>query len=149
MLLGTYQVKVSSGRRVFIPAQFRSQLGENLIIAKWYEECLVLVSVDSWNVLYKRLAGDQKIIVLPIRDTERFILGSAFEVTIDDQGRTIIPESLSEFSKLSDEISFIGLGDRVEIWSTVIWQEKQKTLAKEASEIIERLATEERLANGN
>lgn len=140
MLLGTYQVKVSSGRRVFIPAQFRSQLGENLIIAKWYEECLVLVSADSWNALYKRLVGETKIIVSPIRETERFILGSAFEVTIDDQGRTIIPESLNEFSKLSDEISFIGLGDRVEIWDSKIWEEKQKTLAKEAFEIIEQLA---------
>lgn len=144
MLLGTYQVKVSSGRRVFVPAQFRSQLGENLIIAKWYEECLVLVAVNSWEALYKRLVGDQKIIISPIRDTERFILGGAFECLVDDQGRIIIPESLTNFAKLSDEISFIGLGDRVEIWDSRIWEDKQKTLAKEASEIIEELAKEQK-----
>ena len=141
MLLGTYQVKVSSGRRVFIPAPFRQDLGENFILAKWYEECLVMVAISSWDALYKRLTGDNKIIVSPIRDTERFILGSAFEAIPDDQGRIVIPEVLTNFAKLSDEISFIGLGDRVEIWDSKIWDEKQKILAKEASQIIERLAS--------
>lgn len=141
MLLGTYQVKVSSGRRVFLPAQFRSSLGENLIIAKWYEECLVLVSNESWDALYKRLVGDQKIIVSPIRETERFILGSAYNVLLDDQGRMVIPELLVNFAKLTDQISFIGLGDRVEIWDSLIWQVKQTDLAKEAANIIDRIGS--------
>lgn len=145
MLLGTYQVKASAGRRVFIPAQFRSQLGENLILAKWYENCLVLVSVDSWNALYKRLIGDIKIIVSPIRETERFILGSAYNTLPDEQGRIVIPEVLASFANLKDEISFIGLGDRVEIWDTKIWEVKETTIAKDAFEIIENLAKKQRL----
>lgn len=142
MLLGTYQVKVASGRRVFIPASLRSDLGENFILAKWYEECLVLIGSDSWNALYKRLVGDQKIIVSPIRETERFILGSAYNILPDDQGRIVIPEILANFAGLTDEISFIGLGDRVEIWNSKVWEEKQKTLAKEAAGIIEKLSKE-------
>lgn len=140
MLLGTYLAKLASNRRVFIPSSFRTQLGENLIIAKWYEECLVLVAESSWDALYKRLVGDQKIIISPIRDTERFILGSAFNSMPDDQGRIIIPDVLAGFAKLTDEISFIGLGDRVEIWDSKIWEKKQKTLAIDAAEIIEELS---------
>jgi MraZ protein len=140
MLLGTYQVKASTGRRVFIPAPLRSELGEKYILAKWYEECLVLVAEESWNALYKRLVGDTKIIVSPIRETERFILGSAYNTVPDDQGRIVIPEVLTNYAKLSEAISFIGLGDRVEIWSSELWEEKQKTLTKEATEIIENLA---------
>lgn len=142
MLLGTYQVKVASGRRVFIPAPLRLELGEKYILAKWYEECLVLVAEESWNALYKRLVGDQKIIVSPIRETERFILGSAYNTLPDDQGRIVIPEVLTTYAKLSEAISFIGLGDRVEIWDSKIWEEKEKSLAKEAFEIIEKLAKE-------
>lgn len=144
MLLGTYQVKVASGRRVFIPAPFRQDLGENLILAKWYEECLVLVANNAWQALYKRLTGSQKIIIGPIRDTERFILGSAYGINLDDQGRIVIPENLNNFAKLGEEISFIGLGDRVEIWDKIIWDEKQKSLAKEASQIIEGLANDDK-----
>lgn len=142
MLLGTYQVKVSSGRRVFIPSPLRQELGEKYILAKWYEECLVLVAEDSWNALYKRLVGDNKIIVSPIRETERFILGSAYNTLPDEQGRIVIPEILTIFAKLTDEISFIGLGDRVEIWDSKIWDEKQKSLSKEAAGIIEKLSKE-------
>lgn len=144
MLLGTYNIKVSSGHRVFIPAPLRSELGENLIIARWYEECLVLVSADSWKALYKRLTGSQKIMVEPIRGTERFILGSAYNLDLDDQGRVVIPENLVAYARLSEEISFLGLGDRVEIWDKQIWEEKQKILAKEASRLIEKLAKNEK-----
>ena len=129
MLLGTYQVKVASGRRVFIPASLRTELGEKYILAKWYEECLVLVAEENWNALYKRLVGETKIMVSPIRETERFILGSAYNSFPDDQGRIILPEVLVSFARLSDEICFIGLGDRVEIWDSKVWEEKQKSLA--------------------
>lgn len=140
MLLGTYQVKVSASRRVFIPAPFRETLGQNLILAKWYEQCLVLIADSSWQALYNRLVGDNKIIVSRIRDTERFILGSAYNASLDDQGRIILPEVLVSYAKLTETVSFIGLGDRVEIWDSKIWDEKQKTLALEATEIIEKLA---------
>lgn len=143
MLLGTYQVKVAPGRRVFVPASLRSDLGENFIIARWYEECLVLVAISSWEALYKRLTGSQKIIVSPIRDTERFILGSAYQVSLDEQGRLVLPEPLVNYARLGDEISFIGLGDRVEIWDTNTWGEKQKKLTQTASEIIENIAKSE------
>lgn len=143
MLLGTYNVKVASGRRVFIPAPLRSELGEKLIIARWYEQCLVLVAIDSWQALYKKLIGSQKIIVTPIRDTERFVLGSAYNLEPDDQGRIVIPESLSDFANLGDEICFIGLGDRIEIWDKNVWDEKQQLLSKEAADLIEKLAKDE------
>lgn len=140
MLLGTYSVKVASGRRVFVPAQLRKDLGENFILAQWYEECLVLIGEDSWDALYKRLVGAEKFVVSPVRDTERFILGSAFRIGLDEQGRIVIPESLAKFAKLGEEICFIGVGDRVEIWNSRIWEEKRKVLTRQAAEIIERLS---------
>jgi len=140
MLIGTYNVKVASGRRVFIPASFRKDLGEKLILAKWYESCLVLIASESWQALYNKLTGENKIIVESIRDTERFILGSAYETFIDDQGRIVIPENLNSYANLSENISFIGLVDRVEIWDSKIWEEKQNILSKDAARLIEKLA---------
>ncbi len=63
MLLGTYTVAFSAKHRVAIPSQFRKYLGEKFILAKWYEGCLVLVSLDYWNALWQRLTGGEKIIV--------------------------------------------------------------------------------------
>ncbi len=144
MLLGTYLAKFAPGRRVAVPATFRHDLGETFILAKWYEGCLVLVAKESWQALLTRLTGSQKIIVTPIRDTERFIFGSAYEAIPDEQGRIVVPERLSLYASLGEEIFFIGLGDRVEIWNKEDWEEKEKSVAKDAAGYIEELAEKEK-----
>jgi MraZ protein len=140
MLLGTYPAKFASGHRISIPSQFRKELGENYILARWYEGCLVLVGKEYWNALYKRLTGSTEIIVNPIRDTERFILASAYEVFPDEQGRIVIPERLASYSGLSEDIYFIGLGEKAEIWDKLAWEAKEKEVVKGAANYIEQLA---------
>jgi len=140
MLLGTYQTKFVSGHRVVIPSQFRKELGQSCILARWYEGCLVLVGGESWNALYKRLTGGETLIVNPIRDTERFILGSAYEVFPDEQGRIVIPERLATYSGLTDDIYFIGLGEKAEIWDKNTWEAKEKEVVRDAAQYLEELA---------
>ena len=128
MLLGTYYGVLSPKRRSAVPSQFRKLLGENLIIAKWYEECLVLVSEREWSALLKKLTAKAETITAPVRDTDRFILGSAFTLIADDQGRVVIPEVLASYAGLGNEVVFLGLGDRVEIWDKNTWEEYEKNL---------------------
>lgn len=140
MLLGTYPAKFASGHRVSIPSQFRKDLGKSYILARWYEGCLVLVGTEYWNALYKRLTGNENLIINPVRDTERFILASAYEVFPDEQGRIVIPERLVEYSELTDDIYFIGLGEKAEIWAKNAWEIKEKEVVKDAAEYIEQLS---------
>lgn len=144
MLLGTYSVHFSANHRVAVPAPFRKDLGEKFILAKWYEGCLVLVGKDFWNALWQKLTGGEKMIVSPIRDTERFIMASAYEFEPDDQGRIVIPERLVSYADLGENIVFLGIGDRIEIWDERKWLEKEKVLAGEAPKLIEKLANERR-----
>ncbi len=144
MLLGTYTVAFSSKHRVAIPSQFRKYLGEKFILAKWYEGCLVLVSNEFWNALWQRLIGKEEIIVSQIRDTERFIMASAYEMELDSQGRIVIPEKLVLYAGLGTGVSFLGIGDRVEIWDEGGWNEKEKLLITEAPKLIKELANERR-----
>lgn len=140
MLLGTYLARFASGHRVSIPFQFKKELGSPVILARWYEGCLVLVGKDFWDALYKRLTGKTDLIVNPVRDTERFILSSAYEIFPDEQGRIVIPERLVEYSGLKEGIYFIGLGEKAEIWDKVAWEEKEKEVVKSAASYIEEMA---------
>ena len=142
MFLGTYTGVLSPKRRVAIPSSFRKLLGERFIVAKWYERCLVLVGRESFSALLEKLKGETKVITRGVRDTERFILGSAFELSCDEQGRVVIPNSLRGYAGLGKELSFIGLGDRVEIWDTTVWSKAEAQVANSASEILEKLANE-------
>ena len=79
-----------------------------------------------------------------LRDIERFILGSAYELEPDEQGRIIVPEVLAGYAKLEKDTIFIGLMDRVELWPKATWDEKTSDLAKTTKEYIERLSKNEK-----
>ena len=139
MLLGTYPAKLAENHRTSIPAPHRRELGEEIIIAKWYEECLVLVGRNEFNALLTRIRGKKGLITQPVRGSEHFIFASAYEVEVDAQGRMVIPESLIVYGHLGEDIYFLGVGDRVEIWSKQIWDEKEKEIVRDAPEYIEKL----------
>ena len=130
---------LSESRRIAVPKKFINELGERPIIAKWYEDCLIIVSNRFWEVLSQRLAGGRKAIDLGIRDIERFILGSAFELEPDEQGRIIVPEILAQYAKLTKDAVFVGLIDRVEVWPKEEWEVKVAGLEKTTKEYIEKI----------
>lgn len=142
MLIGSYLSILGEKRRTAIPKKFLDELGNELVLAKWYEDCLVLVNKNFWNGLLDRLTGGSKVASLGVRDIERFILGSAFDIEPDDQGRIVVPEVLAKFAGFGNELIFIGLGDRVEVWNRETWEVKEKEVAKTSKEYIERLADE-------
>jgi MraZ protein len=139
MLIGSYLAALGEKRRVAVPKRFLAELGEKPILAKWYEDCLILVTNEFWDKLLKRLTGERKVLELGVRDIERFILGSAFEAEPDNQGRIILPEILVNYAKLNKELMFIGLTNRVEIWNKEIWDQKSKELAKTTKNYIEEI----------
>jgi len=143
MVLGQYKTSITNGRRIAIPKAFRTSLGNNLIVARWYEGCLVLVSRESWEALLQKITSSNKIATLSVRDTDRFILASAFEINPDSQGRVVVPDKLSNYANLNSEVVFIGLLDRVEIWDSKLWEQKEKEVSDKAAELIEELAKNE------
>ena len=140
MLIGQYTSKLTDKGRISVPKKFRQQLGEELIVAKWYESCLVLVPKGDWKKLLRRLVGLTDLVISPVRDIDRFILGSAFEVKPDKQGRFIVPEPLLEYAEIESEAVFVGLTDRVEIWSLERWKLLEERAEEKASQAIERIA---------
>lgn len=140
MLIGQYYTKLTQKGRCALPKNFRKELGEKAIIAKWYEGCLVIVGSGHWQELLTKLTGTSVVITQPVRDTDRFILGSAFEFETDLQGRFVIAKVLREYAGLRDEIVFVGLGARVEVWNVNTWRQREDYVQKHASELVEKLA---------
>jgi len=140
MLIGEYSSNLGPKRRLAIPKAFRLFLGEKFLITRWYEGCLVLVAKTSWEKVLDRLREDKKLYMEATRDTERLLIGSAFELTPDSQGRAVVPDVLVEYAKLTNKVSFIGLGDRVEVWSEATWVKRKKQIEKDSAEILARVA---------
>lgn len=146
MLVGQYKSKLTDKDRVSVPVKIRQEIGSELIIARWYEQCLVLVSSENWQRLTTRLVGQSYLVTSPVRDIDRFIYSSAFEIKLDRQGRFVIPERLKTYSDIKSEVVFVGLGDRVEVWPSKKWEEQEKDVEKRASLALEKIARNERKA---
>ena len=139
MLLGQYQVRVDAKGRIAIPKCLRKEIGETLIVTQGYENCLVVVNQKEWE----KLVGET--LVKPFssgagRDTRRFLLGGAFEVGLDGQGRFVIPPALRRYAGISEEIVCLGIGRYLEIWNAQRWEEYQRYLDEHIEKIAEKLS---------
>jgi MraZ protein len=139
MLIGQYRAKVSAKGRIAFPKKFRDSLGDNLVVTVGYEKSLMVVSAKDWQSLIEA-TKDKPFILNSARDTNRFLLGEASEVDLDDQGRFIIPSYLREYGGLGEEVVFLGLNKYVEIWDKTAWEKYQQYLNENIGEIAERLS---------
>lgn len=139
MIIGEYRSKIGEKKRVSLPKKFRDELGEEIILTRGYEDSLILVNKQMWS----KIAGEVvngSFINKNIRDTSRFLVGGATEVSIDKQGRFLVPEALFEHASLKQDVVFIGLVNWIEIWDREKWDERLKYLKSNGEEIANELS---------
>ncbi len=134
MLIGEYESKIGEKKRIAIPQKFRKELGGNLILTRGYEGTLVLVNKKMWEEIAKEVINGS-FINKDIRDTTRFLVGSATEIQPDQQGRIVIPKSLYEYAEFKQQAIFVGLYNWIEIWDKNKWTQRLKYLDKNSDEI--------------
>lgn len=139
MLIGEFSSKIGAKKRVAVPKSFREQMGDQLIITRGYEGCLVLVDHMRFDEITKEVVGGS-FIDRKIRDTGRFLLAGAHEVELDVQGRFVIPNSLFKYASFDKEAVFLGLGNWVEIWSEKMWNEHEDFIRENGSVVAQELA---------
>ena len=120
MFIGEYQHSLDEKSRVIVPVKYREQLGAGFILTKGLDGCLFIYSQKEWT------SFEQKLKELPLTNVNarkfvRFFLAGAVECTPDKQGRILIPSHLKVYSSIEKDIVFIGMGNRVEVWSSTKW----------------------------
>lgn len=122
MFIGEYQHAIDSKNRIIIPTKFRDKLDNEFIVTKGLDGCLYIYTKTEWAVMEEKL----KSLPLTSKDARafvRFFFSGANEVTIDKQGRALLPQNLCEYASIHKEIVSIGVSTRIEIWSKDKWDE--------------------------
>ncbi len=134
--MGTYTPKLDDKGRLFLPAKFRDQLAEGLVVTRGQEFCLTVWPMADFVELTRR-AQEAPVTVKGARDYTRFLFAGASEETPDKQGRISIPTMLREYAGLQRDVVVIGVMNRIEIWDPARWQQystEQETKFSELSE---------------
>lgn len=121
--VGNIEAKTDAKGRVFLPSAFRKLLQtaaeEGLVLRKdIFQPCLVLYPQSVWdeqlNLLRSRLnrwnAQHQQLFRQFVSDVE--------QLTLDGNGRFLIPRRYMKMANIESAVRFIGMDDTIEIWST-------------------------------
>ncbi|MFH1192460.1 MAG: division/cell wall cluster transcriptional repressor MraZ [bacterium] len=134
MFIGEYNHNIDDKGRLAVPAKFRGALKKGAVVTRGIDNCLFLYTQEEWNKLAEKLAN------LPIsqantRAFSRLMLAGAMDVSLDKQGRVILPDYLRKYAGMDKKIIVAGLYNRLEIWDEETWK-KYKTGTEKASEEI-------------
>ena len=141
MLIGQYESKIGVKHQAGLPKKFRDILGEKLIVTKGFENCLIIVSEENWKTLLEGTEG-KPFTNKSIRELQRFLLGNATYVQLDQKGRFVVPEYLRRFARIETDVIFVGVQRFVELWDKKNWEKHQEELSKNIESIAERLSEE-------
>lgn len=121
MFMSEYNHTIDAKGRLIIPSKFRESLGDEFVVSKGMDGCLFVYTNNDWN------AFEQKLTSLPLINKEarqfaRFFLAGAAQVELDKQGRILLPAGLRAFAGLDKDVVLVGVGSRIEIWSSERWE---------------------------
>ena len=109
--------------RAFLPAVFRKVLQaggeEQLILRKdVFQPCLVLYPERVWNEQMDLLRSRLNRWNSRQQQVFRQFVSEVELVTLDGNGRFLIPKRYQRMADIEQDIKFVGMGDTIEIWST-------------------------------
>jgi MraZ protein len=139
VFLGTHSPRLDDKGRLFLPAKFRAQLAEGLVVTRGQERCLYVFDMPEFVRLAEQMRSTP-VTSRAARDYLRVFLSGASDEVPDKQGRITIPPVLRQYAGLDRECTVIGAGSRVEIWDTTAWttylEATEQAFSDQAEEVI-------------
>ncbi len=120
MFLGTHEPRLDEKGRIILPARFRDELSNGLVITKGQERCLYVFPANEFASITDRLR-QAPVTEKSARDYMRVMFAGAHDEVPDKQGRVTIPAQLRTYANLAKECVVIGANTRLEIWDQSAW----------------------------
>lgn len=131
MFLGTYEPSLLAKGRTALPKKIRDNIsGSSVILTIGFEKCIFGFDKKAWDEVVKPELEKPFFSDKEGRDMRRRMFVNAMEVQVDSQGRIILPDFMSPYAGIKDQITIIGAGDHFEIWDREEWSQYQKDLTK-------------------
>jgi MraZ protein len=138
---GRFYHTVDAKGRVSVPSGFRAMLQGNGDQAPFVtngvtdgSKCLWLYPYESWCRYEARLA-ELPPDNIKMQKYVRFMVSGAIDCPIDNQGRMLLPAYLREYATLQREVTFAGVGKRIEIWDKSLFEENHTRTQENIEEV--------------
>lgn len=138
MFIGEYQHNLDQKGRMAIPAKFRKQFQNGIVVTRGIDACLFVFTKDEWDALAAKLAS------LPLtqansRAFSRLLFAGAHDSELDTQGRILLPDHLRHYAGITKKAIVAGVFNRLEVWDETRWKEYKGRTERESEDISEQL----------
>jgi MraZ protein len=120
MFSGTYTPKLDEKGRLFLPAKFRDEMKEGLVITRGQDRALDIRTRESFAQFTEKFSRTSQTDA-QTRAYGRMLFALASEQVPDKQGRVSLTPELRQYAGLDRDAVVIGIFDRIEIWEPGAW----------------------------
>lgn len=140
-LSGEYECKIDAKGRIVLPARLKSNLpgpeSNILVINRGFEPCLIMYPDVEWKKVFSKVAGLNEFNE-EFRSFQRNFFRGCTEVELDTNGRFVIPPSMRKYAQLDTDAVVVGMGNRMELWSPILYEQFLTKDQKEFSKMAEK-----------
>ena len=145
LFTGEYECKMDAKGRLTLPSKVKSKLpevsGNQLILSLGLEPCLVIYPLVEYRKIYAQIASMNEFNE-EYRRLQRNFFRRIAEIELDGAGRILIPKTMSKYANLDKEIILVGMGNRMELWDSTVYEEYIINDNKEFSQLAQKHLTE-------
>ena len=142
MFYGEYEHTLDRKGRLIVPSKFRevaqAHYVEKFFVTRGLDKCLFFFTEEEWKIQeakFKSLSFTKP----EARKFNRLYFSGACELTVDKQGRVLIPKYLKDFAGIKHDVVVIGVSNRIEIWAKEKWKEFYEGSKDSFEEIADKL----------
>lgn len=150
--VSTFTNKIDAKGRVSVPASFRNVLAKDGFEGIYCYPSLADQALDAGGQRLVNRIGALLEGVDPYseeRDHLSMALYGASEVlSIDKDGRVVLPERMRKHAGITSHVTFVGLGEKFQIWEPETFKAQFKEGRKKLSELKKLLGTGGRHSGG-
>ncbi|MEO6886611.1 MAG: division/cell wall cluster transcriptional repressor MraZ [Jatrophihabitantaceae bacterium] len=121
MFLGTYSPRLDDKGRLALPAKFRPDLDDGLVVCKGLDRCLFVFATPEFEK-FTHAIRSAPITDKRVRNYGRTVFASGTKDSLDGQGRIPISPVLRKYAGLVKDCVVVGVDTRLEIWDSPTWE---------------------------
>ncbi len=139
MFLGEFTHTLDEKGRLTLPARWRDELGDEVVITRGFDPCLFIFPRNKFELIAQRfdVLGINRA---DARALSRFFFSKATDDQLDRQGRVIVPQMLRDFAGIDGEAVIVGANNRIEVWNSQRYAEYNAELEANIAQTSERMA---------
>ena len=140
---GEFSCSMDAKNRLNVPSGIRKMIGaeanDTLVFAPGFEQQnLYVYPQDEWKRLtdsFKKFKPNDS----NAQNFIRFFVSGAHTVTMDAQGRIMLPVRILELAKIKSELLILGMVNKMEVWDPQNYKTYKAQIGKGLTELVKEI----------